>query len=80
MIAVAAVVMVGLVLLALIGRDVWLRTLEARTKALAETERKGIDRALSTLADRCAALETGVKHHHDRLLAQERKIPAPRRA
>lgn len=80
MIAVVSVIMAGLVLLALIGRDVWLRTLAARTRALTEAERETVTRSFAAVEARCARIEADVKQHHDRLLAQERKQPAPRRA
>ena len=75
-----SIVMLGLVLLALVGRDVWLRTLAARSRALSEVEREALAKALAVLGDRCSRIEADVKQHHDRLLAQERKQPAPRRA
>ena len=66
----------GLLLLALIGRDVWLRTLEARRRALTDTDTE----TLMAMGKRCQSIEDTLKVHSDRLLAQERKLPGPRRA
>ena len=71
-----SIVMVGLVLLALIGRDAWLRTLDARRRALTEEDAATI----RAVGERCGRIEATLKDHHDRLVVQERKLPAVRRA
>lgn len=71
-----AIVMVGLVVLALILRDTWLRTLAARKVELADADAATL-RAMGT---RCGNIEGTLKDHSDRLLRLERERPAPRRA
>lgn len=71
-----AIVMVGLLLLALIVRDAWIRTLEARRREKTETDQN----TLVALGRRCEGIEGTLKDHHERLLRAERERPAPRRA
>ena len=71
-----AVAFIGLVLLALIGRDAWLRTLEARRRVLSENDAT----AIRAIDDRQARIEVAQQAIHDRVTSLERQRPGPRRA
>lgn len=70
-----AVVVVGLVLLALLARDTWLRTLASR-KVDAGAEHHA---QLATVTRRVDNLTASLTEHHDRLIRLER-APGVRRA
>ncbi len=74
-----AVVMVGLVLLALIGRDAWLRTLESRHRARTVQESERIHTTQVAMGNRLDRVEGTLKEHHDRIVHQERKQTVTRR-
>lgn len=76
---VVASVMVGLVLLAVIGRDTWLRTLEMRRQNLEKDAERSVADAFLRLGQRCERIELSLKEHHDRLLVMERRQPLPQR-
>ncbi len=69
---VASLVLV--LLLALVARDTWLRTLTARKQDVADADRA----AITLLGERCSKLEAEQREQHGRLLAVERRQPVRR--